>query len=122
MEVELCQGLPKALFLHLWHPGIEIQLDPPIYSTQGWKSSWIPPIFPSGEFPPQVPVQVEIIPNPKLKEELNNPSNFCLPQWLLQEAGWENSVGPWIDIAPSGMPEGEHLENYPRDCSLWEEF
>lgn len=79
MEVELCQGLPKALFPHLWHPGIEIQLAPPICSTQGWKSRWIPSIFPAGEFPAQLPVQVEIIPNPKLKEELNNSSNFGPP-------------------------------------------
>lgn len=95
MEVELCQGLPKALFPHLWHPGMEIQLDSPHIP------SW------------QLPVRVEMVPNPKLKEELNNSSNFCPPLLLPLETGWENSVGRCIDTASSGMPEGELLENYP---------
>lgn len=43
MEVDLCQGLPKALFPHLWHPGIEIQLDPAFTAPKDGNPDGFPP-------------------------------------------------------------------------------
>lgn len=98
MEVELCQGLPKALFPHLWHPGMEIQLDSPH--------------IPSWQLP-------EMVPNPKLKEELNNSSIFwppCCYFWKL------DGKTQWVSVLTLWNAEGGTLGKLSRDCSLWEEF